>query len=142
MHQFPERLQHMNIARILSYALTATSPFYVFSGALLDQLVLDPKLRQLTILRVTQRIEAQYAWIQHVALAKVVGVSEEQIHSLQQGGHVKDEPHPCYWAKKLIDTNVWYTGVVFMLACFYSGEEMHYGHRCQNTAGRSAWRHD
>jgi hypothetical protein len=90
----------------------------------------------------TQRIEAQYAWIQHVALAKVIGVSEEQIHSLQQGGHVKDEPHQCYWAKKLIDTNVWYTGIVFLLACFYSGKEMHYGHRCQNTAGRSAWRHD
>lgn len=54
-------------------------------GALLDQLELDPKLRQLTILRVTHRIEAQYAWIQHVALAKVIGVSDEQISSLQQG---------------------------------------------------------
>ncbi len=85
MHQFPERLHHLNIARMLSYASTAISPFYVFSGALLDQLELDPKLRQLTILRVTHRIEAQYTWIQHVALAKVVGVSDEQISSLQQG---------------------------------------------------------
>src|SRR5271165_2886106 len=85
MHQFPERFHHMNIARMLSYASTAISPFYVFSGSLLDQFVPDPKLRQLTILRVTHRIEAQYAWIQHVALAKVVGVSEEQIRSLQQG---------------------------------------------------------
>ena len=85
MHQFPERLHHMNIARMLSYASTAVSPFYVFSGALLGQLELDPKLRQLTILRVIQCVKAQYAWIQHVALAKVVGVSDEQISSLQQG---------------------------------------------------------
>ncbi len=85
MYQFPERLHHLNIARMLSYASTAISPFYVFSGALLDQLELDPKLRQLTILRVTHGIKAQYAWIQHVALAKVVGVSDEQIRSLQQG---------------------------------------------------------
>jgi 4-carboxymuconolactone decarboxylase len=85
MHQFPERLHHLNIARMLSYASTAISPFYVFSGALLDQLELDPKLRQLTILRVTHRIEAQYAWIQHVALAKSIGVSDEQISSLKQG---------------------------------------------------------
>jgi 4-carboxymuconolactone decarboxylase len=85
MHQFPERLHHLNIARMLSYASTAISPFYVFSAALLDQLELDPKLRQLTILGVTHRIEAQYAWIQHVALAKSIGVSDEQISSLQQG---------------------------------------------------------
>jgi 4-carboxymuconolactone decarboxylase len=85
MHQFPERLYHMNIARMLSYASTAVSPYYAFSAALLDQLELEPKLRELAILRVTHRIEAQYAWIQHVALAKAVGVSDEQICSLQQG---------------------------------------------------------
>ena len=84
-HQFPERLHHMNIARMLSYAPTALSPYYAFSAALLDQLELDPKLRQLTILRVAHRTQAHYAWVQHVALAHLVGVSDEQITALQQG---------------------------------------------------------
>ena len=85
MHQFPEQLHHMNIARMLSNAPTAIAPYYAFSGALLDQLELDPKLRQLAILKVAHRIEAQYAWVQHVALAHIVGVSDEQITALQQG---------------------------------------------------------
>ncbi len=85
MHQFPERLHRTNIGRMLSYAPTALSPYYSFSFALLDQLELDPKLRQLTILRVAHRTEAQYAWTQHVALAQLAGVSDEQIAALQQG---------------------------------------------------------
>jgi len=51
----------------------------------LDQLELDAKLRQLTILRVDHRTQAQYAWTQHVALAQLAGVSDEQIAALQQG---------------------------------------------------------
>ena len=31
------------------------------------------------------RTQAQYAWVQHVALAQLVGVSDEQIIALQQG---------------------------------------------------------
>ncbi len=85
MHQFPERLHRTNIGRMLSYAPTTLSPYYTFSFALLDQLELDPKLRQLTILRVAHRTEEHYAWVQHVALARLVGVSDEQITALQQG---------------------------------------------------------
>jgi 4-carboxymuconolactone decarboxylase len=84
MHQLPERLQHTNIGRMLSYAPTVLTPYYTFSAALLDQLELDPKLRELTILRVAQRTEAHYVWVQHVALAQLVGVSDEQIAALQK----------------------------------------------------------
>jgi len=84
MHQLPERLHRTNIGRMLSYAPTALTPYYTFSFALLDQLELDPKLRELTILRVTHCTEAHYAWVQHVSLARLVGVSDEQIAALQQ----------------------------------------------------------
>jgi uncharacterized protein YuzB (UPF0349 family) len=47
MHQFPQRLQRKNISRMLSYAPTALPPYYTFSFALLEQLELDPKLREL-----------------------------------------------------------------------------------------------
>src|SRR5215470_11371010 len=83
MHQFPERLQCTNIGRMLSYAPTILSPYYGFSAALLGELELDPKLRELAILRVAQRTQAHYAWVQHLALAQLVGVSDEQITALQ-----------------------------------------------------------
>jgi len=85
MYQLPEELHHMNIPHILSYASTAVNPFYSFSEALLDRLELDPKLRQLAMLRVAQSTKAHAAWLQQVALAQVVGVSDEQISSLQEG---------------------------------------------------------
>ena len=85
MHQLPQELHPMNIARMLSYASTTVTPFYRFSEALLDQLELDPKLRLLAMLRVAQSTEAHDAWRQLMALAQVVGVSDEQLSSLQQG---------------------------------------------------------
>jgi alkylhydroperoxidase family enzyme len=85
MYQLPEELHHMN-TQILSYASAAVNPFYSFSEALLDQFELDPKLRQLAMLRVAQCTKSHAAWLQHVALAQVVGVSDEQISSLQEGG--------------------------------------------------------
>ncbi|HEX6557440.1 MAG TPA: carboxymuconolactone decarboxylase family protein [Ktedonobacteraceae bacterium] len=85
MHQLPERLQRTNIGRMLSYAPTTLTPYYTFSAALLDQLELEPNLRELTILRVAHLTEVQYAWTQHVVLAQLAGVSDEQITALQLG---------------------------------------------------------
>jgi len=38
--------------------------------ALLTETTLDPKLRELVILRVSQRCKGRYAWVQHAAIAK------------------------------------------------------------------------
>jgi len=54
--------------------------------ALLTETDLDPKLRELVILRATQRCECQYAWVQHVAIARGVGVEEALIAALECGG--------------------------------------------------------
>jgi AhpD family alkylhydroperoxidase len=70
---------------MLSYAPTVLPSYYAFSAALLDQLELNPKLRELTILRVAQRTQAQYAWTPHIALAQLAGVSDEQIAALHHG---------------------------------------------------------
>jgi 4-carboxymuconolactone decarboxylase len=84
MQPFPERLQHKNIGRMLSHAPTALAPYYACYNVVLDQLELDPKLRQLAILRVVQRTQAHYAWVQHGALAHLLGVSDAHIAALQQ----------------------------------------------------------
>ena len=53
--------------------------------ALLTETDLDPKLRELVILRAAQRCECRYAWVQHVAIARGVGVEEAQIAALEWG---------------------------------------------------------
>jgi len=45
---------------------------------------LDPSLRELVILRVTQRCKGRYAWVQHAAMARTVGVSDAQIVALER----------------------------------------------------------
>jgi alkylhydroperoxidase family enzyme len=42
-------------------------------------------LKDLVILRVSQRCKGEYAWVQHAAIAKTVGVSDAQIAALERG---------------------------------------------------------
>lgn len=50
----------------------------------LTETTLDPKLRELVILRVSQRCKGRYAWVQHAAIAKTVDVSDAQIAALER----------------------------------------------------------
>jgi 4-carboxymuconolactone decarboxylase len=52
--------------------------------ALLAETTLEPKLRELVILRVSQRCKGRYAWVQHAAIAKTVDVSDAQIAALER----------------------------------------------------------
>src|SRR6476661_3905248 len=76
-------LPPLNIFRMLSHAETAFRPFLRFGGAILGQLELDPKLRELAIIQVAADAEARYEWVQHVAIARQVGVTDEQIAAVQ-----------------------------------------------------------
>ena len=78
-------LPPLNIFRMLSHAETAFRPFLRFGGAILGQLELDPKLRELAIIQVAADAEAQYEWVQHVEIARHVGVPDEQIAAVEAG---------------------------------------------------------
>jgi alkylhydroperoxidase family enzyme len=77
-----ENLPPLNIFRTLAHAETAFRPFLRFGGAVLGQMTLDPVVRELAILTVAKEAEAEYEWIQHVAIGKAVGVTEAQIDAL------------------------------------------------------------
>lgn len=79
------RLPPLNIFRMLSHAETAFRPFLRFGGAILGRLELDPKLRELAILQVAADAGAEYEWVQHVAIARQVGVPDEQIVAVEAG---------------------------------------------------------
>jgi alkylhydroperoxidase family enzyme len=78
-------LPELNIFKTLAHAETAFRPFLRFGGAILGQLELDPKLREMAILQVARDAEAEYEWVQHVAIAGAVGVPDEQIAAIERG---------------------------------------------------------
>jgi alkylhydroperoxidase family enzyme len=78
-------LPDLNIFKTLAHAETALRPFLRFGGAILGQLELDPKLRELAILQVAHAAEAEYEWIQHVTIAQAVGVPDDQIDAVERG---------------------------------------------------------
>ncbi len=53
------------------------------SNALFTQIKLDPRLREIAILRTAKDCHSVYEWTQHVPAAKHVGVTEGQIAALE-----------------------------------------------------------
>jgi 4-carboxymuconolactone decarboxylase len=84
MREFPPPLRNMNIGRMVSHAPTLVGPYYNTYAAALQRLELDPKLRQLAILRVAERESAPYVLAQHRALARLAGLTDEQIAATGQ----------------------------------------------------------
>jgi alkylhydroperoxidase family enzyme len=79
-----DNLPPLNIFRTLAHAETAFRPFLRFGGAVLGEMELDPIVRELAILTVAKEAEAEYEWVQHVAIGKAVGVSDAQIKALAE----------------------------------------------------------
>jgi alkylhydroperoxidase family enzyme len=87
---FGEAVQPANIFRMLAHAPSVGIPALQLVYAILTQTELDPRLRELVILRVARRCEARYAWVQHAAIAASVGVSDTQIAALERGDLTAD----------------------------------------------------
>ena len=85
-------LPRLNILKLMAHAETAFGPWLRFSGALLNDLSLDPNLRQLAILRVAALSPgAEYEWDQHEAISRQIGLSEERIEAARSGGGSSDD---------------------------------------------------
>lgn len=75
----------LNIYRMLPHAANAAPAFLKLGGALLRESELDPKLRELAILRVGILSGASYEVHQHKRLALRVGLTQEKIDAVAQG---------------------------------------------------------
>jgi alkylhydroperoxidase family enzyme len=79
------RVPPLNIFRMMANAETAFRPWLRWGRVLLADLALDPLLRELSILRVARLTpNAEYEWVQHVAIAQAVGASDEQVGALER----------------------------------------------------------
>jgi AhpD family alkylhydroperoxidase len=72
----------LGVFRMLAHAETAMRPCLRLGQAILTQLELDPALRELAILRVARLTGAEYEWVQHVSIARAVGVRGDQVAAL------------------------------------------------------------
>ena len=61
------------------------APWLAFSATLLDAGVLDPRDRELLVLRVGWRMRSRYEWAQHVAMGQAAGLTEDEIEAVPAG---------------------------------------------------------
>ena len=80
-----EVLPPLNIFRTVAHADTAVRPLLRLGGAILGQGELDPRRRELAILRTAAVTGAEYEWIQHEAIARTTGASDEQMAAVKAG---------------------------------------------------------
>jgi 4-carboxymuconolactone decarboxylase len=78
------RLPALNVFGLLANAESAFVPWLRLGGVVLNDLALDPVLRELAILQVG-RLAARYEWEQHVPIGKQCGVTDAQIAALEAG---------------------------------------------------------
>ena len=79
-----DRMPPLNVFRMMANAESAFRPWMRWGGVLLNDLALDPLLRELAILRVARLTpHAEYEWVQHVPIARSVGATGDHIAALE-----------------------------------------------------------
>jgi alkylhydroperoxidase family enzyme len=74
----------LNVQRMAANAQKIFVQRSRLSNALFTQTTIDPKLRELAILRTAKNCRSLYEWTQHVPAARHVGLSEEKINAIEQ----------------------------------------------------------
>jgi 4-carboxymuconolactone decarboxylase len=74
----------LNIFRAMSHSPVALRRFMKFGSYFLGEGKLDPKLRELAILRAGYLCRAPYEFSQHVAFGRRVGLSDSQIRGIAE----------------------------------------------------------
>ena len=74
----------LNIFKMMANAETCFIPLSRLGVSILSRQKLDPKLRELVILRVAQIEGGQYEWIQHVPIAISVGATQMQVDAIER----------------------------------------------------------
>jgi 4-carboxymuconolactone decarboxylase len=75
------KLPPLNVFRMVAGAPAAVRPFMALGRAVLST-ALDPRRREIAVLRVAYATGAPYEWAQHEQLARNVGVSDPEIRAI------------------------------------------------------------
>jgi 4-carboxymuconolactone decarboxylase len=79
-----------NVLATLMHHPALAGPFLTYNNVLLNVPTLDPRIRELMVLRVAWRTRARYEWAQHVRLAGRVGITAGEVAAVadDSGAHV------------------------------------------------------
>ena len=78
-------LPPLNIFKMILHAESLVRGFGQLGTAILSRANLDPRLRELVILRVGAVSPAAYEWQQHVPIARATGATDDEIAALERG---------------------------------------------------------
>ncbi len=81
----PDRMRAPNGLTTLMHHPRLAGPWLAYNAVLLQQPTLEPRLRELMVLRVAWRTEALYEWVQHVRIAKRSGINDDEIRAIAEG---------------------------------------------------------
>jgi alkylhydroperoxidase family enzyme len=79
----------LNVLRMSANAQSVFQQRRRLSNALLNDIKIDKRLREIAILRTAKDCHSVYEWTHHVPAAKHVGVSEEQIAAIENWRNAK-----------------------------------------------------
>jgi 4-carboxymuconolactone decarboxylase len=81
----PDAPRMPNVLGVFGHHVRLASAWLAYSGVLLDEPALDPRHRELLILRVAWRTGSTYEWAQHVRMGKRAGITGEEIDAVARG---------------------------------------------------------
>jgi len=76
---------HINLFTMLANAPALAGPTLRLGEAILTRSDLDPVLRELVILHSARLTGTEYEWVQHEAIARLIGVGDEKIRAIERG---------------------------------------------------------
>jgi alkylhydroperoxidase family enzyme len=78
----PDAPRTPNVLTTLMRHPALAGPFLTYNAVLLNTPTVEPRLRELMILRVAWRTRSTYEWVQHVRIAKSCGITSEEIDAV------------------------------------------------------------
>ena len=74
-----------NVLATLMRHPALAGPFLTYNNVLLRTPTLEPRLRELMVLRVAWRTRCEYEWVQHVRMAARCGITADEVEAIGQG---------------------------------------------------------
>ncbi len=82
------KLPPLNVFRMMANAPASFEPLVKFAMSILLGSEFDKRKREIAVLRVAKVTRSSYEWTQHVAVAKSVGVTDDEIAAIDVEGAV------------------------------------------------------
>ena len=95
----------INVFTMLANAPVLAGPALRLGEAILTKSDLPADVRELAILQSAKTTNTEYEWVQHEAIARMIGVPDEKIEAIRSGDHSALEPEEAA-AMRLVDGSI------------------------------------